>query len=215
MFCPQCGQELQDAAKFCGRCGCRLNGSAPAKAPVPRKAASPGKTAVLSAIMEQDPARMFGIVRILRWMTVGISALDLLMLFLPFCKLGFSSSYGRSSFGSLTKVSFFQLCLLDESFSSMLLFFLIAVLPLGVCILLAVIQARSCRKKYTAMTVIICVLHQLLNLLIFAMVGLALSGSFSLTLVPGLWFTGSYVILIGSIVAHVMTVKAIHLSSRA
>lgn len=41
MFCPKCGKQLNDDARFCGACGTSINGDAPAKPAAPAAPAAP------------------------------------------------------------------------------------------------------------------------------------------------------------------------------
>ena len=50
MFCPQCGENQQPGAKFCYKCGCRLDAVAPAsdvRSPQPAHAQQQGRGAII------------------------------------------------------------------------------------------------------------------------------------------------------------------------
>lgn len=70
MFCPKCGNELKEGAQFCDKCGTPLNGSAP-------------KTAKKEA---------FKLPTIRGWVSLAISTVVFVLMFMPFIDGGVSMS---------------------------------------------------------------------------------------------------------------------------
>lgn len=76
MFCPQCGNQVPDGSRFCGKCGAQLSGGSPAPAPAagpsvavaPKKGPGPrAKLAIVAVVaLAVVGAAIFGIVSCVR-----------------------------------------------------------------------------------------------------------------------------------------------------
>lgn len=92
MFCPQCGTDVPNSARFCPKCGNTFNA-------VPQQA-FPQAASRMSGISSMSPVSLNGSINIMRLIAVGIAVLAIIFAFLPWLDISmYAHSVSYSVFG--------------------------------------------------------------------------------------------------------------------
>lgn len=78
MFCPKCGNEVQEGSAFCGRCGAKIGAAAPSAMPMPASAA--GGAAATAAVPKKGKGRYI-VVAVVAVIVVAVVAVLCMSIF--------------------------------------------------------------------------------------------------------------------------------------